>query len=442
MRILSITAGAAGMYCGSCARDNALAAALRAQGHDVVLLPLYTPTRTDEENQSEDRVFFGGISVYLEQNLPLYRRLPPLFDKLFDQPWLIRAASARQLSTDPKLLGELTISMLRGRHGFQSKEFDKLVAWIRAQPPFDVVNLPNVLLIGLAEPLAEALGCPIVCTLQGEDLFLEGLDERRRAESLRLIRAHAPHVAAFLAVSGYYAAFMSDYLGIPPEKIEVAPLGISLEGHDAGSRPAPPVFTVGYFARIAPEKGLHVLADAYRRARLEGGLTAARLEVAGYLAPEHASYLAQIEEEMRDRGLGSEFRCHGTLDRAAKIRFLRSVSVLSVPTTYVEPKGLFLLEAWANGVPVVQPAHGAFPEMIAKTGGGALFPPGNAAALADALTALAREPARAAELGRSGAQGVRRDYSAARMAARVAEIYAGVLAAKPAPPAREQLAQR
>ena len=69
MKILSITAGAGDMYCGSCLRDNALAAELIARGHDVTLLPFYTPTLTDEPNVSAgSRVFFGGISVYLQQH--------------------------------------------------------------------------------------------------------------------------------------------------------------------------------------------------------------------------------------------------------------------------------------------------------------------------------------------------------------------------------------
>jgi hypothetical protein len=180
VRILSITAGAAGMYCGSCLRDNALAAALRAQGHDVVLLPLYTPTLTDEANLSEQRIFFGGISVYLEQKLPFFRHTPPFLDQIWDHPALIRAASSGAISNDPKMLGELTVSMLRGRAGFQTKELDKLSLWLRAQPPFDVINIPNSLLISLAEPIKAATGRPIVCTLQGEDLFLNGLSEADR----------------------------------------------------------------------------------------------------------------------------------------------------------------------------------------------------------------------------------------------------------------------
>lgn len=428
MRILSITAGAAGMYCGSCLHDNTLAAALRAQGHDVVLLPLYTPTLTDEDNQSEERVFFGGISVYLQQKLPLFRRTPAFLDKLLDHPALIKAAASGAISNDPRLLGDLTVSMLRGRDGFQKKEVDKLTDWVRAERPFDVVALPYTLLIALAEPLAEATGSPVTCGLQGEDLFLEGLGEADRRRSLELIRTHERFVAAFIAVSDYYASFMPRYLGIHAAKVRVAPLGITLDGHDASPRPRPEPFTVGYFARVAPEKGLHVLVEAYRKLRLEKGLEAARLAVAGYLDPNHRPYLEAQQAALRDAGLGAEFRYHGALGRVDKIRFLQGLSVLSVPTTYVEPKGLFLLEANANGVPFVQPRHGAFPEIAAKTGGGLLFEPGDADALAGALLALARDPERAAELGQRGASGVRRELSAARMAERTLEIYKSVAA--------------
>ena len=95
VNILFVTAGAAGMYCGSCLRDNALAAELKARGHDVLLVPLYTPTLTDEPNVSEERVFFGGISVYLQQRARFFRWAPRLFDKLLDAPWIIKAASSR-----------------------------------------------------------------------------------------------------------------------------------------------------------------------------------------------------------------------------------------------------------------------------------------------------------------------------------------------------------
>src|SRR5688572_29656955 len=112
MRILSITAGAAGMYCGSCFRDNALARELLARGHDVTLIPVYTTTRTDEPNVSRPGVLFGGISVYLQQHSPFFRRTPRFLDRLWDSPAVIGAFAGRGVSADARLLGDLTISML------------------------------------------------------------------------------------------------------------------------------------------------------------------------------------------------------------------------------------------------------------------------------------------------------------------------------------------
>jgi glycosyltransferase involved in cell wall biosynthesis len=180
---------------------------------------------------------------------------------------------------------------------------------------------------------------------------------------------------------------------------------------------------VGYFARVLPEKGLHVLAEAYRKLRRETDFSGATLEAAGYLAPEYRGYLRGVEQEMKKAGLGGEFRYRGVLDRAHKIDFLRSLSVLSVPGSYAEPKGIFLLEAMANEVPVVQPRHGAFPEIIEKTGGGILVEPNSVDSLAEGIYSLWRDQARADELGRRGAAGVREYYSAARMARRAVEVY-------------------
>ena len=227
MKILYLTGGAGQMYCGSCLRDNALATELISRGNDVTLLPVYTPTLTDEPNVSGDKVFFGGISVYLEQYVPLFRKSPRWLDRIWDSTAMLQLASKRSISTSPKMLGELTVSMLRGEDGFQRKEIDKMLEWLAHEGSPDIVSLPYTLLLGLAKPIKEALGRPICCTLQGEDLFLEGLQEPYRTQAKDLIRDNIEHVDAFIAVSDYYARFMPGYLGIPPEKIRTVPLGIN-----------------------------------------------------------------------------------------------------------------------------------------------------------------------------------------------------------------------
>jgi glycosyltransferase involved in cell wall biosynthesis len=415
------------MYCGSCLRDNALAAELLARGHDVLLLPVYTPTRTDEENVSDERVFFGGISVYLEQHIPLFRKTPAVLDRLWDAAPVLRAATGRGVSVDPDDLGALTVSTLKGEEGYQAKEIRKLLGHLEGLPAFDLVVLPNSLLIGLAPALKRALERPVVCTLQGEDLFLDALREPHRTEAKALVRRHSPAVDGFVATSAYYADFMAAELDLERKKVHTVPLGIRLDGHQpaGGARSGP--FVVGYLARIAPEKGLHLLAEAYRILRRERGLGESRLEAAGYLAPEHRGYLAGIAARLRDWGLDGEFRYHGALDRAEKIAFLQQLDALSVPSPYPEPKGLYVLEALANGVPCVEPRHGAFPEVLARTGGGLLFEPNDAGSLADQLLALARDRGAARALGRRGAEGVQEHHSVARMADRALEVYARVM---------------
>jgi glycosyltransferase involved in cell wall biosynthesis len=425
MNILSITAGAAGMYCGSCLRDNALAAELKQQGHRVLLVPLYTPTLTDEENVSESKILFGGVSVYLQQYSPLFRRTPKWIDRLWDSTAALRLATRGSISTDPKLLGEMTVSMLRGEDGNQRKEFAKMVDWLRSEPAPDLVTLPNSLLIGLAEPMRRALGRPVCCTLQGEDLFLDGLQEPYRSESLELIRAAVAHVDGFAATTEFYAAAMCARLRIPDRKMHVLPLGLNLAGYD-GPPLARERFTVGFLARVAPEKGLHILAEAYAIARLRLGLPESRLEAAGYMAADQRPYLERIERTLRASGFGAEFRYRGVLDRTQKIDFLRGLDVFSAPATYDEPKGISLLEAAAAGAPLLQPRRGAFPEIVANAGG-ILVEPESADRLAEGLVALWKDADRRKELGRRAAEGVRRNYAISRMASRAVEVYAAIV---------------
>jgi glycosyltransferase involved in cell wall biosynthesis len=415
MRILSVTAGAAGMYCGSCLRDNALATELMARGHDVTLLPLYTPTNPDEPNVSRNRVLFGGISVYLQQHLALFRKTPRLLDRLWDSPTVIGAFASRSISTDPKLLGDLTVSMLEGERGVLRKEFDKLLEWLAEEPVPDVINLPNSLLIGLAKPIGRALGRPVSCTLQGEELFLDGLIEPYRTQAIDLIRSQVGNVDRFIAVSDWYAPMMARLLAIPAEKMSVVPLGINLRGYERATADDD-VFRVGYFARISPEKGLLGLAQAYVQLRRRSGDAPMRLEAAGFMSPAHKPYLEDVRRVLTDGGVGHELSYRGPLDRAQKIAFLRTLSVLSVPTPYDEPKGVFLLEAMASGVPVVQPRRGSFTEVVQKTGGGLLVAPDDPSALAEGLYELWRHPERRRELADRAFDGVRAHYSVQRSA--------------------------
>jgi glycosyltransferase involved in cell wall biosynthesis len=423
MKIAYVTAGAAGMYCGSCMRDNTLVAALAARGHDALLVPIYTPIRTDEDDVSVPRVFFGGINVYLQQKFGLFRHTPWFVDRVLDAPGLLRWVSRFAVKTQAARLGDLTLSMLRGEHGHQRKEVDKLIGWLREVRP-EVINITNVMLSGIVGELRRRLGVPILCSLQGDDIYLDYLPAEHRGAAIDLIRSNGAGIDGYVTTSAYYADFMAGYLGIPRARIHVVLPGLNLRGH-GGPRPERNgrPFTVGYFARVCPEKGFHVLAEAFHRLRQVPGTPPVRLRVSGYLGADNRPWFDGLWRQLHERGHGDAVEHVESPDHASKVRFLQSLDVLSVPTTYREPKGLYVLEALANGVPVVQPRHGSFPELVEATGGGLLVNPDDPDDLAAALRRLASEPAVADELGRKGREAVHARFTADRMAAETAEIY-------------------
>jgi glycosyltransferase involved in cell wall biosynthesis len=423
MRIAYITAGAAGMFCGSCMHDNTLVSALAAAGHDALLIPTYTPIRTDEDDVSQRRVFFGGINVYLQEKIALFRHTPWLLDRLLDARRLLGWVSRFAVNVNYHDLGDLTVSMLQGERGHQRKEVTKLVRWLAREVKPDVVNLTNVLLSGMVHEVKRELGVPVLGTLQGDDIFLEALPEPQRSKALTLIRSHCRETDGFIATSGYYADFMSGYLAIPRERVHVVYPGLNLRGHGGPPRRdgGPPV--IGYFARVCPEKGLHVLAEAFRLLRDLPGAPPARLRVSGWLGENNRAYFEQVRQALVAAGLGDRFEYVESPDHASKVRFLQGLDVMSVPTTYREPKGLYVLEALANGVPVVQPRHGSFPELVEATGGGLLVNPDDPRDLAGGLCRLLEDVAHREELGRKGKEAVHRRFNAAAMAEQTVTVY-------------------
>ena len=437
MRIAYITAGAAGMLCGSCLHDNTLAAVLKHKGHEVALIPTYTPVRTDEQDVSEDRVFFGAINVYLQQWSALFQHTPGIVHWLLDRPALLNWVSVLAGSTNARDLGGLTRSVLQGEEGPHKQELDSLLSWLRDDFRPDIVHITNTMLLGMAGPMKRELNVPVVCSVQGEDIFLEELTEPFKSEVDALLRRHAAGVDVLIATSDYYADYMGTYLQVPAAKMRVVRLGINLDGYPTeatgsatagaqpegeGARDRP--FTIGYLARICPEKGLHNLAEATRILAARVGPERLRLRVAGYMARRDRPYLDGLAGRLERSGLGHLFDYAGEVDRAGKLSFLQSLDVLSVPTVYRESKGLYVLEALASGVPVVQPSHGNFPEMIEATAGGVLVEPENPEALADGLQTLLEDGARRAELGERGRAAVHARFSDGAMADATLEAYA------------------
>ncbi|MBL9128697.1 MAG: glycosyltransferase family 4 protein [Verrucomicrobiales bacterium] len=434
MRIVQLTPGAGGMYCGNCLRDNALVAALRGQGHTVTLLPLYLPLTTDEPDESRGApVFFGGLTVYLEQKSPLFGRMPRWLHRWLGAPGLLRLLGTAAAKTRPEQVGDLTLSMLRGEAGNQVREIDELVDWLARHERPDLVSLSNGLLVGVARRLKRDLGTRVAVTLQGEDSFVDALPERCRGEAWALLAERLAEADLLVAPSRYYADRMATRLGLPAGRIEVVPNGIRPEGWRPAERPPdPPV--IGFLARMCREKGLDRLVEAFLILKSRRGVPGLRLAVAGGMGPTDVPFVDGLKARLAEAGYAGDVVWRPNLDHAAKQAFFREISVFSTPAHYGEAFGLYLVEAMAAGVPIVQPRTGAFPEILESSGAGLVCAADDARALADRLEEVLRDPALGQRLGRAGLEAVRTTYNSDASARRLVELFASSVS--PAPAAR------
>jgi len=439
MKIVHITAGAGGRICGSCLHDNALVRALRARGGDAILVPAFVPTTTDEENIAERTVVMGGVNVWLQEHVALFRHTPRFLDAPLDSRALLEWLSSRTGGAKAADLGPLTVSTLEGEHGRQRKEVAKLARWLADEVQPDVVHLSNVLLVGLARSIREATGARIVCSLSGEDVFIDAIPEPHRSRTADLLRERAADVDRFVAFNRFNAEFMGGRLAVPPERVAVIPHGVDLAAFPAeppdlaarrrarGGR-----LVIGFLARGCPEKGLDQLVRALP-------LVVARHDVevvaAGATIETERDYLASCHALARDLGMNDRFRWLSQIDRAAKLDLLASIDVFALPTPRAEAKGLSAIEALAAGVPVVASNHGAFPELLDGERAGLLHAPGDPADLARAIGAVLADETLAARLGRHGHAVARERHAAETMAAGHEALYHGLRGSPTRPPA-------
>lgn len=416
MKIILLTPGTGSFYCGTCMRDNALAVALRRRGHDAILVPMYLPPTLDEASAAAGApLFYGGINSYLQQQFALFRKTPRWVDKLFDSPAALASAAKRAGMTRASELGSMTLSMLQGEEGNQVKELERLVEWLKEEKP-DWVILSNALLLGLARRIRQATGAKVACTLQGEDGFLDSLGSPYSEQCWAAVGERGSECDVLIPVSQYHSQLMRQRANLPAEKLKVVYNGIDLAGYTPRLAP-PPTPTIGYLARMYEPKGLGTLIEAFLI--LGKRNPDFRLKVAGAQVGYDAVYVGQLTQKLAAAGLAERVSWHPNLSREEKIAFLQSLSVLSVPATYGESFGLYVIEALAAGVPVVQPRHAVFPELLEQTGGGVLCEPNDPAALADSLEALLADPQAAFALGQAGQSTVHAHFGVAQMAAGV-----------------------
>jgi glycosyltransferase involved in cell wall biosynthesis len=425
MKILQIVPGSGDtFYCENCLRDNDLIRALYRSGQDAMVVPLYLPPQLESPDADMSEIFFGGINVYLQQQFPIFRHTPRWVDRFFDHPIFLKLAARMTGMTDAHILGSTTVSMLRGEHGHQKKELHKLVAWLEKEHKPDVVLLSNALLLGLAESIREHLKCPVVCMLQDEDEFLDDLEEPYRTDAWNTLKECCRHADGFVAVSDFYLETMRERLEIPAEKIHRVYPGLDFSLYPKPKdEPASPQGgpVIGYLSRLYPEKGLDILIDAFLELRKKHPNL--RLHITGGMTSADKSYVEPLKEKLAEAGARRHVKfLPNTVEREEKARFLQDLTVLCVPEKRGSAFGMYLLESWIMGIPVVQPRGGAFPEVIEKVGGGKLFEPGDATACAQALEECLSHPEETREMGRKVRAVVRDKFSIEQSCKNLVEV--------------------
>lgn len=416
MRILHLTPGTGSFHCGSCLRDHALIRALRSRGHDALMAPLYLPLVTDREvTNPEIAVQAGGISLYLQQKLPVVRFLPRFVHNLLNRPALLRFAARFMSMTSARDLGQMTLGALEGEKGNQWTEWRRVLEWIKTEVKPDVISLSNGLLIGLCPVIERDLGIPVVASLQGEDSFLDTLVEPYREQCWAAMRENARHVTRFVAASQFYADNMRERLGVSADRMSVVFNGLELTAF-AAAKPDPNWPTIGYFARMIHGKGLTTLVDAFIELNQRGTIPRLKLKIGGAKTAGDDKYIAGLRAKLKSAGCDQRVEWHPNISFGDKVKFFRDLTVFSVPATYGEAFGLYILESIASGVPVVQPRHGAFPELIEVTQGGVLCAPDDVKALADALETTLQDGQLRERLITQGMARVRSEFSATKMA--------------------------
>jgi glycosyltransferase involved in cell wall biosynthesis len=173
------------------------------------------------------------------------------------------------------------------------------------------------------------------------------------------------------------------------------------------------------------EKGFELLVETYILIRQRGRVKDLQLRIGGGVGPADQPLVDQMRQRLAKLGFVAEVEFHPNLDRAQKQDFLRSLTVFSTPALYGEAFGLYVIEALASGVPVVQPRHAAFPELIEASGGGLIAEP-NAESLAQSIEQLLLNPAEARALGEAGRKAALEKFSSERMACDVANALSDV----------------
>jgi glycosyltransferase involved in cell wall biosynthesis len=426
MKIAHIIPGSGGsFYCGNCMRDSKYIRALKDLGHQVIKVPLYLPIFDDAHDLDEVPVFYGAVTLYLKQQFPIFRHMPAFVEHALDSKSVLEMAARKAGSTRAKGLEEMTISMLLGEDGNQKEELERLVDWLADEAKPDVVHLSNALLLGLAHRIKERMNVTVVCSLQDEDVWVDAMDDQYRQKVWDLMSERGKDVDVFIPVSNFYSAEIHRRMVIPEAKMVPVHIGVDTADYfPKNIVTKDPV--IGYLSRMCEENGLAVLVDAFILLRENQAYSAVKLKITGGKTGDDTHFIKEQRHKISRAGLENDVFWVDEFEGEERQKFFDSVRLISVPVLNGEAFGLYMLEAMASGIPMVQPALGAFPEVIETSGGGVVYGENKPELLAKAIGELIYNDARLQELSAAGIAGVKAHFDIHAQAKKMLTVYESV----------------
>ena len=429
MKIVYLITGSGGsFYCGNCYRDMLYVKAIRkVPGIKVSAIPLYLPPDSaDIDTDFDKHVFFGAISLYLREKVPFLRKMPAFLDKIFDVSPMLKIAARQAGTTRTEGLENLTLNMIRGDNKMRENEVDRLVNYLLKDSKPDAIHLSNALIIGLASQLKKRLNIRIICSLQNEDDWIDEMVEPYQSKAWKMIGEEAVHVDAFISPSRYYKDLFIAKTGVKGNNIYVVPSGIESPGEYTALE-SPHLPALGYYCRVNYQNGFDKLVDAFINIKTSDKVPGLTLHVCGGFTGDDQPFIRDQIRKIKDHGFKSSVKIYSEFQGPSKQEFFSSIDVMSVPVRKHDAYGLYILEANSAGIPVVQPATGAFPEILKKTGGGIIYSPDNDEELTKMLIKLLNDSSLRKSLGETGRNNVREELTLEKMSVGLSEVYAGVL---------------
>lgn len=427
MRIVYVTPGSGGsFYCQNCTQDRDLIMSLMELGNDVIQMPLYLPIKSGQSDHPQQTpVFYGAINIFLKEKIPLFRRAPAWVERLLDSSFLLQAAAKKSGSTRAKGLENMTLSMLSGAEGRQAAALDQMVSYLRDELKPDVVHLSNALLLGAARRIKNDLGAVVCCSLQDENEWVDLMQPQYQKSVWETMAERARDVDCFITASRFYADKTRLQLDLPADKIKVIKGGLDLSEYTPSKLSlAPPV--LGYMHRMSEYFGLGIVMEAFLHLRKDPLWADLQLHLTGGYSRDDKAYVSGLLKKAAHNGCRDAVKIFPEFDKSARIEFLKTLTLLSVPVPTGEAFGAYQVEALAAGVPVIQPDIGSYPEFIQTTGGGVIFSPNNGAALAQAVNDLLTQPKKLQSMSEQGSRAVKEHYSIKNMAAKMMQVYQNV----------------